>query len=92
MNITIRERGALVFEALQNKSAKGIESMAEAIGISKSSVARQQKGIERRNQYEASHLWESEAGSVWLIQMVCGTIFHFGIKDGIGVGEISEIL
>ncbi|MEM8643228.1 MAG: DUF6399 domain-containing protein [Cyanobacteria bacterium P01_G01_bin.54] len=66
--------------------------MAEAIGISKSSVARHQKGIERRNQYEASHLWESEAGSVWLKQMVCGTIFHFGIKHGIGVGEISEFL
>ena len=92
MSITIRERGTLVFEALQNKSHKGIEAMAEAIGISKSSVARHQKGIERRNQYEASHLWESEAGSEWLKKMVCGTIFHFGIKHGIGVGEISEFL
>ncbi|NEP53575.1 MAG: DNA-binding protein [Moorea sp. SIO3C2] len=92
MSITIRERGTLVFEALQKKSAKGIEAMASAIGISKSSVARHQKGIERRNQYEASHLWESEAGSVWLKQMVCGTIFYFGIKHGIGVGEISKFL
>ena len=90
MNITIRERVPLVFEALQNKSLKGIESIAKAIGISKSSVARHQKGIERRNQYAESHLWESREGSAWLKRMVCGTIFFFGIKHGIGVGEISQ--
>ncbi|MEM9214709.1 MAG: DUF6399 domain-containing protein [Cyanobacteria bacterium P01_F01_bin.150] len=66
--------------------------MAEAIGISKSSVARQKKGIERRNQYPESHLWESTEGSAWLKLMVCGTIFFFGIKHGIGVGEISQFL
>lgn len=90
MNITIRERGPLVFEALQNKSLKGIEAIAAAIGISKSSVARHQKGIERRNQYPESHLWERPEGSAWLKRLVCGTIFFFGIKHGIGVGEISE--
>ena len=66
--------------------------MSSAIGISKSSVARQQKGIERRNQYPESHLWESAEGSAWLKLMVCGTIFFFGIKHGIGVGEISKFL
>lgn len=66
--------------------------MASAIGISKSSVARQKKGIERRNQYPESHLWESAEGSAWLKLMVCGTIFFFGIKHGIGVGEISKFL
>jgi len=92
MDITIRERGPLVFEAIHNKSLKGIEAIATLIGISKSSVARQQKAIERRNQYPESHLWESPEGSAWLKRMVCGTIFFFGIKHGIGVGEISEFL
>ena len=51
--------------------------MAEAIGISKSSVARQKKGIERRNQYPESHLWKSAEGSAWLKLMVCGTILIY---------------
>jgi hypothetical protein len=92
MNQTIRERGQKVFQAGKAKSLQGIAAIASATGISKSSVQRHQKGIERRNQYPESEWWETEAGSAWLKLLVLGSIFFFGIKHGIGVGELSQFL
>ncbi|MEM8807177.1 MAG: DUF6399 domain-containing protein [Cyanobacteria bacterium P01_G01_bin.38] len=92
MSQTIRERGKKVFQAVKEKSCQGLEAIARATGMSKSSVHRHQKGIERRNQYPESEFWESEAGSAWLKLLVFGSIFFFGIKHGIGVGELSAFL
>jgi len=92
MNPTIRERGKKVFQAVQENPAQGIPAIASATGISKSSVHRHQQAIERRNQYPESEWWETEAGSAWLKLLVVGSIFFFGIKHGIGVGELSQFL
>ncbi len=92
MNPTIRERGEKVFQALKENSLKGIETIAAATGIPKSSVHRHQQAIVRRNQHPESTWWETEAGSAWLKLLVCGVIFFFGIKHGIGVGELSQFL
>src|SRR5512147_159821 len=92
MSQTIRERGQKVFQAGKEKALQGIEAMASATGISKSSVQRHQQGIQRRNQYPESEWWETEAGSAWLKLLVLGSIFFFGIKHGIGVGELSQFL
>jgi len=71
---------------------QGIEAIAAATGISKSSVQRHQQSIERRNQCPESEGWETEAGSGWLKLLVVGSLFFFGIKHGIGVGELSQFL
>ncbi len=92
MSQTIRQRGKKVFQAVKEKSAKGIQAIASATGIPKSSVHRHQQAIVRRNQYPESEWWETEAGSAWLKLLVFGSIFFFGIKHGIGVGELSQFL
>jgi len=92
MSLTIRERGQNVFQAGKEKSLQGLEAIASATGISKSSVQRHQKSIERRNQYPEAEWWETEAGSAWLKLLVLGSIFFFGIKHGIGVGALSQFL
>lgn len=92
MSQTIRQRGQKIFQAVKEKSLPGIEAIASATGISKSSVHRHQQAIERRNQYPESEWWETEAGSAWLKLLVLGSIFFFGIKHGIGVGELSQFL
>lgn len=90
MSQTIRERGKKVFQTLKENSVKGIQAIAAATGIPKSSVYRHQPAIVRRNQHPESTWWETEAGSAWLRLLVCGVIFFFGIKHSIGVGELSQ--
>lgn len=63
MSQTIRQRGKKVFQAVKEKSAKGIQAIASATGIPKSSVHRHQQAIVRRNHYPESEWWETEAGS-----------------------------
>ncbi len=92
MSQTIRERSQKVFQAGQEKLCQGIAAIAAATGISKSSVHRHQQGIQRRNQYPESEWWETAAGSAWLKRLVIGCLFFFGIKHGIGVGELSQFL
>lgn len=55
-------------------------------------MQRHQQALQRRNQYPESQWWESEAGSRWLKLLVVGSLFFFGIKHGIGVGEVSQFL
>lgn len=92
MSLTIWERGQKVFQAGKEKSLQGLEAIASATGISKSSVQRHQKSIERCKHYPEAEWWETEAGSAWLKLLVIGSIFFFGIKHGIGVGALSQFL
>jgi hypothetical protein len=88
MRPTIRERGQKVFQIIKEQSAPGLAAM----GVSKSSVHRHQQAIARRNQYPESKWWETAAGSAWLKKLVIGSLFFFGLKPGIGVGEVSQFL
>jgi hypothetical protein len=92
MSLTIRERGQKVFQASKDKTWQSLEAIASATGISKSSVHRHQQATERRNQYPESEWWETEAGSDWLKLLVVGSLFFFGLKHGIGAGEVSQFL
>ena len=92
MNQTIRQRSQEVFRASQEKSVQGLQAIASATEIPISSVRRHQQAIAGRNQHPESAWWETEAGSAWLKLLVCGIIFFFGIKHGIGVGELSQFL
>ena len=46
----------------------------------------------RSNQHPQSEWWETETGGAWLKLLVLGSIFFFGIKHGVGVGELSQFL
>jgi hypothetical protein len=92
MSLTIRERGTTVFQSIQGNPNPAIQAIASATGIPKSSVHRHQQAIQRRAQYPESEWWETEAGSAWLKRLVVGSLFFFGIKHGIGVGEVSQFL
>lgn len=92
MNQTIRQRGQEVFQASKENPLQGLQAIASATGIPISSVYRHQQSIAGRNQHPESAWWETEAGSTWLKLLVCGIIFFFGIKHGIGVGELSQFL
>ncbi len=92
MKPTIRERGQKVFQIVKEQSVTGVAAIAAATGIAKSSVHRHQQAIERRNQYPESEWWETAAGSAWLKKLVIGSLFFFGLKHGIGVGEVSQFL
>ena len=90
MSLTIRERSQKVADCIKTNANEGIESIAAALGISKSSVHRHQQGIARRNQYAESELWETARGSAWLNRLVIGVLYHFGIKHGIGAESLCE--
>jgi hypothetical protein len=92
MSLTIRERGTTVFQSIQANPNQGLQAIASATGIPKSSVYRHQQAIQRRAQHPESAWWETEAGSAWLKRLVVFSLFFFGIKHGIGVAEVSQFL
>jgi len=87
---TIRERSQKVADYLKNHATEGIEAIAQATGLSKSSVHRHQQAITERNQYPEAAFWETAAGYQWLIRLVVAVLYHFGIKQGIGADSLSS--
>ncbi|MCP5014226.1 MAG: hypothetical protein GY938_02965 [Ketobacter sp.] len=77
---------------IKELGTSSIRKIAEATGFSKSSVHRHLKAKERRNQYPESHLWETEEGQQWLGRLMAASIFHFGLKRGVGMDSISAFL
>lgn len=86
------KKGQEIAKKIKEIGTRSIRKIAEATGYSKSSVHRHQKGKERRDKYRESHLWETEEGQQWLKRLVVASIFHFGLKRGVGVGSISDFL
>jgi AcrR family transcriptional regulator len=77
---------------IKEKGTASIRKIAEATGLSKSSVHRHLKAKERRNQYPESHLWETAEGQQWLSRLVVSSLFHFGFKRGVGAESITAFL
>ena len=90
MNFNIRERCQKVFQALARPGQRTVRAIAQAIGVSKSSVHRPQQAMARRNQYPESGLWESPVGAQWLKLLVLATVFEFCFKRGVGCESLSE--
>lgn len=90
MNLNIRERCQKVFQALARPGQRTVRAIAQAIGVSKSSVHRHQQAMARRNQYPESGLWESPMGAQWLKLLVLATVFEFCFKRGVGCESLSE--
>lgn len=90
MKNTIKERGTKILEHLGNDSKQTLCALSKQIGISKSSVHRHLQGIARRNQYPESNWWETAIGREWLQRLFVGVIYHFGIKQGVGLESLSR--
>lgn len=90
MKFNIRERSQKVLECLTSKTQQSLRAITAITGISKSSVHRHLKAIERRQQYGESHLWETKEGADWLRILVFAVIYCFGIKGGIGSDSLSS--
>ena len=90
MTLTIRERRQKVADCMAEPVKQRIVDIAAATGLKKSSVHRHQKGIERRDQYAASSLWETGAGAAWLVRLVVAVVYHFGIQQGVGAESLSR--
>lgn len=67
-----------------------VRKIAEVIEISKSSAHRLVVAIRKRDRHPESYFWETVEGERWLKLLVCGTLFHFGIRHGVGAEMISD--
>ncbi len=92
MPLTIRERSQKVASCIKTHVRQTLKALAEATGLSQSSVYRHRQAIERRNQYPESSFWETEAGYQWLVRLVFGLIYYFGIKQGVGAESLSAFI
>src|SRR5262249_52708543 len=73
-------KSVVIFNAIREHGTQSIRSLADRIGLSKSSVYRHLQAIDRRDRYPESSLWETKAGRTWLIRLVVATLFVFGLK------------
>jgi hypothetical protein len=90
MSLSIRQRCQKVAECIQINGLQRLQVIANATGLTISSVYRHQKAIARRQQHPESLWWETPVGSQWLKVLVLGVVYYFGIKHGIGAESLSE--
>jgi hypothetical protein len=80
-----------IFHALCDHAPQSIRHLAHQTGLSKRSVPRLKRAMERRGRHPESWLWETEAGRRWLIRLVVAALVIFGLKRGVGLATISEL-
>jgi Family of unknown function (DUF6399)/Winged helix-turn-helix DNA-binding len=83
-------KSVVIFNSIREHGKQSIRSLADRIGLSKSSVHRHLQAIDRRDRYPESSFWETKAGRTWLIRLVVATLFVFGLKRGVGAETLSE--
>ncbi len=83
-------KGRLIFNSFRDNAKASIRQVARQTGLSKSSVHRLSQAMERRNGDPASWFWETEEGHRWLIRLVVGVLYTFGLKRGVGAETMSE--
>jgi IclR helix-turn-helix domain len=76
-------------QALHQGGTQTLRTLAQALGMSKSSVHRHQQALQRRQQHPESGLWESPAGAQWLKLLVLATVFVFCCQRGVGCETVS---
>ena len=90
MPLNIRERSQKVANCIKTKAAQTLKAISESTGLHPSSVHRHRQAMARRHQYPESSFWESEVGYRWLVRLVFGVIYYFGIKQGVGAESLCE--
>ena len=92
MPLTIRERSQKVANCIKTQVGQTLKSIADATGLSPSSVYRHRQAIARRNQSPESSFWETEVGYQWLVRLVFDLLYYFGTKQGVGAESLSEFI
>src|SRR5262249_28155193 len=85
-------KSVVIINAIREHGNQSIRSLADRIGLSKSSVHRHLQAMDRRDRYLESSLWETEPGRDWLIRLVAATLLLFGLKRGAGAETVSALL
>lgn len=62
------------------------------LGVPKSTIHDHAQRMDKRNQYQESHFWNSPSGQAFLKRLIISTIYTFGIKGGVGAGRIEEFM
>src|ERR671939_1746832 len=83
-------KSVVIINAIRAHGQQSIRSLADRIGLSKSSVHRHLQAMDRRDRSPESSLWETEPGRAWLLRLVVATLFVFGLKRGVGAETLSE--
>ena len=86
----VRIRDSRVFTSITEFGRRSLRKIAQATGLSKSSVARSLKAIARRDKHPESHFWETEEGRAWLRLLVAAALYEFGLKGNQGTERMSE--
>ena len=86
----IRSQCRKVFSILSGNTKRSIRQIAGLTKISKSSVDRHKKALEKRNLYPESYFWETDEGYSWLRRLFSVVILHFGVHCGIGAEKLSS--
>ena len=90
--VAVRIRDSRVIASITKFGRRSLRQIAQATGLSKSSVDRSLKAIDRRNKYPESYFWETEEGQVWLHLFVVAILYTFALKGNQGAERISEFL
>ena len=86
----VRAASRATIAAIKEQSKQCVRKLAELTNGTKSSVHRHLQAKEQHNQHPESSLWETEAGDAWLRLMVFSTLYHFGLKCGVGADNLSQ--
>jgi hypothetical protein len=81
-----------IFKRLYDNGTQGVRRIAQQTGLSKSSVHRLKQALERRNSHPASWCWETADGRQWLTHLVVPTLYTCGLKRGVGMDTMREVL
>ena len=84
------DKSLQIFKCLCDHGTQSVRRLAQKTGLSKSSVHRLQRAMERRDGHPESWFWETEAGRQWLTRLVVATLYTFGLKRGVGMDTMQE--
>ncbi len=82
------DKSLQLFKCLCNNATQSIRHLAPQTGLSKRSVHRLKRAMERRGRHPESWLWETEEGRRWFMRLVVATLYTFGLKRGVGVDTL----
>ena len=76
----------------QEHPDQSLRQASNELGVSKSMIHRQDQRKTKRNQFDESAFWDSEAGQNFVKRLIVSAIYTFGIKGGVGAGRIEEFM
>lgn len=83
-------KSVVIYNCIRQHGKLSIRRLARHTGFSTSSVHRLEQARKRRDHHPESWFWETQEGRSWLIRLVVATLYHFGLKRGVGAETLRE--